>query len=52
MDIKVDGLSYEVLENALAQAHQARMYILDKILETMPAPRTDLKPQAHVSLVS
>lgn len=46
MDIKVDGLSYEVLENALAQAHQARMYILDKILETMPEPRKDLKPQA------
>lgn len=46
MDIKVDGLSYEVLENALAQAHQARMYILDKILETMPAPRPDLKPHA------
>jgi len=46
MDIKVDGLSYEVLENALAQAHQARMYILDKILETMPMPRPDLKPHA------
>ncbi|MCQ2347486.1 MAG: polyribonucleotide nucleotidyltransferase [Paludibacteraceae bacterium] len=46
MDIKVDGLSYEVLENALEQAHQARMYILDKILETMPAPRADLKPHA------
>ena len=46
MDIKVDGLSYEILENALAQAHQARMYILDKILETMPEPRADLKPHA------
>src|SRR5574344_580804 len=46
MDIKVDGLSYEILENALAQAHEARMYILDKILETMPAPRPELKPQA------
>jgi polyribonucleotide nucleotidyltransferase len=46
MDIKVDGLSYEILENALAQAHQARMFILDKILETMPAPRPDLKPHA------
>ena len=46
MDIKVDGLSYEILENALAQAHQARMYILDKILETMPAPRPDFKPHA------
>ncbi|MBP3587104.1 MAG: polyribonucleotide nucleotidyltransferase [Paludibacteraceae bacterium] len=46
MDIKVDGLSYEILENALAQAHQARMHILDKIEETMPAPRADLKPHA------
>ena len=46
MDIKVDGLSYEILENALAQAHEARMYILDKILETMPEPRADLKPHA------
>ncbi len=46
MDIKVDGLSYEVLENALAQAHQARMFILDKICECMPAPRADLKPHA------
>ena len=46
MDIKVDGLSYEILENALAQAHEARIYILNKILETMPAPRADLKPHA------
>ena len=46
MDLKVDGLSYEILENALAQAHEARMYILGKILECMPAPRADLKPHA------
>ena len=46
MDIKVDGLSYEIVENALAQAHEARMYILGKILECMPAPRADLKPHA------
>lgn len=46
MDIKVDGLSYECLENALEQAHQARMYILDKLVECMPAPRADLKPHA------
>ena len=46
MDIKVDGLSYEILENALAQAHEARMYILGKILECMPEPRADLKPHA------
>lgn len=46
MDIKVDGLSYEILENALAQAHEGRMYILGKIKETLPAPRPDLKPHA------
>lgn len=46
MDIKVDGLSYEILERALAQAHEGRMHILGKILETLPAPRPDLKPHA------
>ncbi len=46
MDIKVDGLSYEILENALAQAHAGRMHILDKIQETMAAPRADIKPHA------
>ena len=44
MDIKCDGLSYEILEKALAQAKQAREYILSKIVETMPAPRPELKP--------
>lgn len=44
MDIKCDGLSYEILEKALAQAKQAREHILNKILETMPAPRPELKP--------
>ena len=44
MDIKCDGLSYEILEKALNQAKQAREHILGKILETMPAPRTELKP--------
>ncbi|MCD7916466.1 MAG: polyribonucleotide nucleotidyltransferase [Tannerellaceae bacterium] len=46
MDIKVDGLSYEILENALAQAREGRMHILGKITETMSAPRPDLKPHA------
>ena len=44
MDIKVDGLSYEVMANALEQAKQGRMHILGKILEAMPAPREDYKP--------
>ncbi len=44
MDIKVDGLSYEVLAKALAQANAGRMHILGKILETMDKPREDYKP--------
>ena len=46
MDIKVDGLSYEILERALAQAREGRMYILNKILEDQPEARPDLKPHA------
>ena len=46
MDIKVDGLSYEILERALAQAREGRMYILDKIMEAQPETRADLKPHA------
>ena len=46
MDIKVDGLSYEILENALAQAKQGREHILGKILETISEPREDLKAHA------
>ena len=46
MDIKVDGLSYEILENALAQAKQGREHILGKLLETISEPREDLKPHA------
>ena len=46
MDIKVDGLSFEILEKALNQAKEGRMYILGKIQETLAAPRPDLKPNA------
>lgn len=46
MDIKVDGLSYEILERALAQAREGRLHILGKILETLPEVRSDLKPHA------
>ena len=46
MDIKVDGLSYEILEKALAQAREGRMFILNKILEAQPEVREDLKPHA------
>ena len=44
MDIKVDGLSYEVLSKALAQAKEGRLHILGKITETMAEPREDYKP--------
>ena len=44
MDIKCDGLSYEVLEKALNQARDGRMHILNIIHETIPAPREDYKP--------
>ncbi len=44
MDIKVDGLSYEILEKALNQAKDGRMHILGKMLETMREPRDDFKP--------
>ena len=46
MDIKVDGLSYEILENALAQAKAGREHIMGKMMETLSEPRTDLKPHA------
>lgn len=46
MDIKVDGLSYEILETALHQAKAGRLHILDKITETLAEPRNDLKPHA------
>ncbi|MDR2139980.1 MAG: polyribonucleotide nucleotidyltransferase [Tannerella sp.] len=46
MDIKVDGLSYEILEKALAQAREGRLHILEKIMEAQPETRSDLKPHA------
>lgn len=45
MDIKVDGLSYEVLEQALEQAKAGCMHILGKITEVLDQPREDYKPQ-------
>ena len=44
MDIKCDGLSYEILEKALEQARQGRMHILNIIAETIPEAREDYKP--------
>ena len=44
MDIKVDGLSYEVLEKALEQARQGRMHIMGEMMKTISEPRPELKP--------
>ncbi len=46
MDIKVDGLSYEVLAKALDQARKGRLHILDRMAEAISEPRADLKPHA------
>ena len=44
MDIKCDGLSFDILEKALMQAKAGREYILSKITETIAEPRAELKP--------
>ena len=44
MDIKVDGLPYEVLEQALSQARGGRLHILDEMAKTISTPNTELKP--------
>lgn len=44
MDIKVDGLSYEILEKALAQAKEGRAHILGEMMKTMSSAREDFKP--------
>ncbi|MDO5510542.1 MAG: polyribonucleotide nucleotidyltransferase [Weeksellaceae bacterium] len=46
MDIKISGLSYEILEKALMQAKDGRLHILDKMLETISEPNENLKPNA------
>ena len=44
MDMKVKGITKEIMAQALEQARQGRMHILDKMLEVIPAPRPELKP--------
>ncbi len=46
MDIKIKGLSYEVLIKALKQAREGRLHILEKITETIAAPNSNVKPHA------
>lgn len=50
MDIKVDGLSYEILKQALEQAKEGRLHILNEMKKTMQAPNADLKPNAPRSV--
>ena len=45
MDIKCDGLSFDILEKALMQAKEGREYILGKLTDTIAEPRAELKPQ-------
>ena len=44
MDIKVDGLSYEVLAKALKQAHEGRMHIMGEMMKCIDKPRDDYRP--------
>jgi polyribonucleotide nucleotidyltransferase len=46
MDIKITGVTQEIMRNALAQAKQAREFILDKMLEAIPEPRQELRGHA------
>ena len=46
MDIKVKGLSYEILVNALKQARDGRLHILEKLTDTIAQPEADVKPHA------
>jgi len=46
MDIKIQGLSMDIMEKALMQAKEGRLHILGEILKTLPKPRTDVKPHA------
>ena len=46
MDIKVQGITFDIMRKALAQAYEGRMYILGKMLEVLPAPRNEMSQYA------
>jgi len=46
MDIKIKGITSQIMAQALMQARQARLHILNKMLEVIPVPRPELKPHA------
>lgn len=52
MDIKVEGITHEIMSAALEKAYKARFFILDKIKETIPEPRPDISPIApHIEVM-
>ncbi|MGB9833567.1 MAG: polyribonucleotide nucleotidyltransferase [bacterium] len=51
MDMKIKGIDIDILKKALSQARDARLFILEKIKETIPAPRPELSPNAPRVLV-
>ncbi|MEN4759889.1 polyribonucleotide nucleotidyltransferase [Chryseobacterium sp. C39-AII1] len=51
MDIKIQGLSMDIMEKALMQARDGRLHILNKITETISEPRADVKPHAPKMVV-
>ncbi len=46
MDIKISGITWEIMAEALQQAKEGRLYILEKMKETLPAPRPNISPKA------
>jgi len=46
MDIKLEGIPYEIIKEALIKAKEGRLFILNKMLETLPEPRKEVKPHA------
>src|SRR5690606_38466075 len=46
MDIKIEGLAYDIMEKALEQARDGRLHILDKLTEVLPQPKSDVKKYA------
>lgn len=52
MDIKIEGLRYDIMEQALAQARDGRLHILGKITETIAKPNANVKPKAPKIVMS
>ena len=52
MDIKIEGLRYDIMEQALAQARDGRLHILNKLTDTLAQPRESVKPKAPKIVMS